>query len=856
MPDFAPGIKSKTEHGEPARKLKPGQLVDYVVQKHDTKRKPGRPHLDLRLGSPETGLFSWAVPKGKLPKPGEKKLAPQTQVHDYEYRTYEGDIGKGYGAGHVRREDLGRAIITNTTPNTVSFTLADSRVPTRYSLIHMNTGNGKDWLLINRSARKVPGVGTKPDIKMIKAVDLPSAIEDAVEVQEKIDGASGIFRITPKGRVEAFSVRPSKVTGRPIEHTERMDLQSIRAPKELAGTVLRGELYGRNKGGKGKALPFAEVSGILNSAIARADEIKKAKNVRMMAALFGIEKYKGKDVSQLSKEEKDKMLKEITGALPKTRFHLPASAKTPEGKARLLEDIRKGKNPRTTEGIVLHTPEGKVLKYVHRPEKTVAVTGTFPGKGKRMSSVGGLTFDKGQVGSGLGDRELADIASDPEKYKGKKMRVAYKEELPSGKLRAPTFAGWEIDAPVQKAAQALPGPEAATSLRVKADKPGSALAAKAPAAKKLIRPKNLQSAMEAIKKPPVAPPQAGKIVKKAVIRHEGSKWVLYTKNGKKVLGKHDTEGEAKAQERAVQVSKHAQAPYTVDDLYRAIKAVETSGESNPFIRTRLSNTPGGSTAYGPVQLTGTLAADYAKRFPKIFTPKELTYLRKYQMQADLFRRFGNEPDKEYYDPIYDYGGKGDLGSTEKFRNQYRSTAKKIMSHMYEQAGSAPAFVERWRGKPRKAAPDYYDKVYRQLGYTPEQPGMEKQQANDGIKLQFIGKNGNVKAEISAEIADTPIKRRKGLSKRAELPQGRGMFFDKAGGYWMKDVNFPLDLMFLDKEGQVLEKKYMPTVQEPDPLRPVYVPSSKKAAHAVEVPAGWCNKNSIESGDKVQAGIGI
>lgn len=42
-----------------------------------------------------------------------------------------------------------------------------------------------------------------------------------------------------------------------------------------------------------------------------------------------------------------------------------------------------------------------------------------------------------------------------------------------------------------------------------------------------------------------------------MIKKVGSKWVLYTHDGKKVLGTHPTREEALAQERAVQASKHA-----------------------------------------------------------------------------------------------------------------------------------------------------------------------------------------------------------------------------------------------------------------------------------------------------------
>ncbi len=41
-----------------------------------------------------------------------------------------------------------------------------------------------------------------------------------------------------------------------------------------------------------------------------------------------------------------------------------------------------------------------------------------------------------------------------------------------------------------------------------------------------------------------------------MIKRVGKKWVLYTRDGSKVLGKHDTRREALAQERAIEINKH------------------------------------------------------------------------------------------------------------------------------------------------------------------------------------------------------------------------------------------------------------------------------------------------------------
>lgn len=40
-----------------------------------------------------------------------------------------------------------------------------------------------------------------------------------------------------------------------------------------------------------------------------------------------------------------------------------------------------------------------------------------------------------------------------------------------------------------------------------------------------------------------------------MIVKRGSKWVLYTKDGSRVLGTHDSEAEARAQEAVIEIAK-------------------------------------------------------------------------------------------------------------------------------------------------------------------------------------------------------------------------------------------------------------------------------------------------------------
>ena len=56
-------------------------------------------------------------------------------------------------------------------------------------------------------------------------------------------------------------------------------------------------------------------------------------------------------------------------------------------------------------------------------------------------------------------------------------------------------------------------------------------------------------------------------------------------------------------------------------------------------------------------------------------------------------------------------------------------------------------------------------------------------------------------EISVEVADTVEKRSLGLGKRSGLENDWGMLFvfekRKQHGFWMKDMEFPLDIIWLD-----------------------------------------------------------
>jgi hypothetical protein len=63
-------------------------------------------------------------------------------------------------------------------------------------------------------------------------------------------------------------------------------------------------------------------------------------------------------------------------------------------------------------------------------------------------------------------------------------------------------------------------------------------------------------------------------------------------------------------------------------VYEAIAEAETGGEPNAWIRTRYAPAQG-STAYGPVQLTKSLAKGYLDFKHHLFTDEEKEYLKEF-----------------------------------------------------------------------------------------------------------------------------------------------------------------------------------------------------------------------------------
>jgi uncharacterized protein len=120
--------------------------------------------------------------------------------------------------------------------------------------------------------------------------------------------------------------------------------------------------------------------------------------------------------------------------------------------------------------------------------------------------------------------------------------------------------------------------------------------------------------------------------------------------------------------------------------------------------------------------------------------------------------------------------------------------------------------------------------------------------------------GKVKLKIKSkiytlEVAKTTAQKSKGLSGRESLCSDCGMIFtytyEQILPFWMKDTYLPLDMIWLDKSGQVvhLETMIPPESKNEKGDYQLYIPQ-KKAQYVIELAAGQVSHLKLAIGDLV------
>jgi hypothetical protein len=115
--------------------------------------------------------------------------------------------------------------------------------------------------------------------------------------------------------------------------------------------------------------------------------------------------------------------------------------------------------------------------------------------------------------------------------------------------------------------------------------------------------------------------------------------------------------------------------------------------------------------------------------------------------------------------------------------------------------------------------------------------------------RVVLESGGKSHVVRVELADTDLKRERGLMFRKELPDGQGMLFlfdeERDHTFWMKDTLIPLDMIFVDGSGRVttIVANARPLTLEPRTGGP--------ARMVLEVPGGWARAHDVRVGDRMR-----
>lgn len=118
-------------------------------------------------------------------------------------------------------------------------------------------------------------------------------------------------------------------------------------------------------------------------------------------------------------------------------------------------------------------------------------------------------------------------------------------------------------------------------------------------------------------------------------------------------------------------------------------------------------------------------------------------------------------------------------------------------------------------------------------------------ADQLVPLTVTTPAGDVHA-FEVEVADTPEERGRGLMHRDELAADRGMLFvfprRERIAMWMRNTRIPLDMLFIDDDGQVLQihERAVPYSEET-------IASRRRVRYVLELVGGSSERLGIGEG---------
>lgn len=119
-------------------------------------------------------------------------------------------------------------------------------------------------------------------------------------------------------------------------------------------------------------------------------------------------------------------------------------------------------------------------------------------------------------------------------------------------------------------------------------------------------------------------------------------------------------------------------------------------------------------------------------------------------------------------------------------------------------------------------------------------------------------NDNIDLKINEEVLHVDIvadalSRARGLSGRENLCENCGMVFvfgqESKHNFWMKDMNFPLDILYIQKDEIVEIFENVPILDDMGEIKEIF--PNQKADKVLELNAGWCTAHGVEVGDRIE-----
>ena len=111
--------------------------------------------------------------------------------------------------------------------------------------------------------------------------------------------------------------------------------------------------------------------------------------------------------------------------------------------------------------------------------------------------------------------------------------------------------------------------------------------------------------------------------------------------------------------------------------------------------------------------------------------------------------------------------------------------------------------------------------------------------------------------VNAEIADTALKKMKGLMFRSSLGEIDGMLFlfDTEGyyGFWMMNTSIPLDIIWINSDKKIIFIEH--NIQPCQENACESFTSNETAKYVLELNAGTAEKVGLKIGDEVELKLG-